>query len=461
MVLLKMQKRRKKSKPVEAINSKTTKHENINGNVQVAVDQLRGVVEQMKLAALLLNQTSESSKEKTQDLMDHSEKTVEYTVQVSEKMRGIETSALKISSISEDIHSNSQASYEELIHSWQVLSDLQNRFNQIHESHFTLLKQMDRLVQHSQQINHIIQIIGSISQRTKILALNASIEAARAGEHGRGFSVVAKEVGDLAQQTSQAVQNTNENISIIQKEITQTTKMVNLETEQVKNGAKELLNTLELLEKFKENLSGITSMVSDSTQAVSEQTGNVQEIASLLDQISKMAINNKDNVFQTIIDLDKQHGSIEDILSISHSLNSTSDELQGIIQMEQTTETIQIDQAIIDHMKNKLAQLSHSSQLGQMTSEQHKVSLNIFLEQHSGLEAIWSNRLDGTFIYSNPKAGLVNAKARRWFKEASKGQYYVSKVYTSALTKNSCITISAPIIQDQVVIGVVGVDLSI
>ena len=30
------------------------------------------------------------------------------------------------------------------------------------------------------------------------MGLNASIEAARAGEFGKGFSVVAKEVGDLA-----------------------------------------------------------------------------------------------------------------------------------------------------------------------------------------------------------------------------------------------------------------------
>ena len=40
--------------------------------------------------------------------------------------------------------------------------------------------------------------IDSISSQTNLLALNASIEAARAGEFGKGFSVVAKEVGDLA-----------------------------------------------------------------------------------------------------------------------------------------------------------------------------------------------------------------------------------------------------------------------
>ena len=37
-----------------------------------------------------------------------------------------------------------------------------------------------------------------LEPRKRFLGLNASIEAARAGEFGKGFSVVAKEVGDLA-----------------------------------------------------------------------------------------------------------------------------------------------------------------------------------------------------------------------------------------------------------------------
>jgi methyl-accepting chemotaxis protein len=60
------------------------------------------------------------------------------------------------------------------------------------------------LNQSSEKIKRITQLIGGIAEQTTLLALNAAIEAARAGEHGKGFSVVAKETGKLAEQSKQA-----------------------------------------------------------------------------------------------------------------------------------------------------------------------------------------------------------------------------------------------------------------
>lgn len=61
------------------------------------------------------------------------------------------------------------------------------------------IKKTDDLVE---QIIKKTKELKGLQNRQKILALNASIEAARAGEKGAGFTVVAKEVGKLSEQSS-------------------------------------------------------------------------------------------------------------------------------------------------------------------------------------------------------------------------------------------------------------------
>lgn len=455
MFLLKWRTRFKKEQATLSLDN-----EQLLGQIEVAADQLKAVIEQMKLSANSLNEISASSKSTTTALTTHLEKTMDYTLRVSEKMKTIASSALKVCAASQQIHSSSQLFYEELVHSWNSLRKLQAEMDELRNSHHILLKQMEILVNQSQEINHILSAIGSISQRTSILALNANIESARAGEHGKGFSVVANEVGNLASQTTKAVEQTRHILSTIQKEIAATTDMVKTETVQIESGSHEMMNVLHILDSLKEKLSNITTMVFDSTQAAEAQTASVQEIAALLEQISVMAIKNKEHAQRVEQDMEIQHQNVEQMMHINKALEKTSDELQTMMK-DGVAAAASIDETVVAQTKASLTLLLESHPLYEMNKQQHEMYLNEFLQSHVNIEAVWSNNLDGTFVYSNPPAGLVNAKARPWFIEASKGRTYVSDIYTSALTKRPCLTISAPIFRGDQIVGVIGVDLAV
>ena len=68
----------------------------------------------------------------------------------------------------------------------------------------------------AREINKVTEAITAISAQTNLLALNATIEAARAGAAGKGFTVVATEIKELAQQTASATEGIREKIGNIQ-----------------------------------------------------------------------------------------------------------------------------------------------------------------------------------------------------------------------------------------------------
>jgi methyl-accepting chemotaxis protein len=83
------------------------------------------------------------------------------------------------------------------------------------------------LGERSQEISTAVQLINAISERTHVLALNASMQAATAGEAGRGFAVVAEEVQRLSDSSRQATATISQLVGNIQAETNETLFTVN------------------------------------------------------------------------------------------------------------------------------------------------------------------------------------------------------------------------------------------
>lgn len=111
-----------------------------------------------------------------------------------------------------------------------------------------IFKLLEVLNEKTRKINEVTKTIQSIANKTNILSLNASIESARAGEYGRGFSVVAKQMQQLAgtsKSSSMEIFSLLKELSTATEEITARLDELSREAEKQKEASEVLLNTLD------------------------------------------------------------------------------------------------------------------------------------------------------------------------------------------------------------------------
>lgn len=109
---------------------------------------------------------------------------------------------------------------------------------------------INALNQQVHTINDITNTISRIAQQTNLLALNASVEAARAGEHGRGFSVVAKEVKELSQGSTEAAKKISDVLGENNELIRQASERMNEVVEQSSSNRERVAQTQSVISEI-------------------------------------------------------------------------------------------------------------------------------------------------------------------------------------------------------------------
>jgi methyl-accepting chemotaxis protein len=154
------------------------------------------------------------------------------------------------------------------------------------------VERIDRLFDNVQAVLQASKVIDDIAKQTQLLAFNASIEAARAGEHGRGFAVVAREVGMLAEGSTNRTAEMKSLLERVTAELAPARDAMSKSEAMVEESADRSQSLGRLMEKLATLSGDVASHMQSIAGSVSQQREGIDEVVKRLqaatDSVRKM-----------------------------------------------------------------------------------------------------------------------------------------------------------------------------
>ncbi len=129
---------------------------------------------------------------------------VESTHRVVKSVEEISTVASDLASTMQHVVSRSQETAELASRGQSDLAHMKAVMDNMEHASGSISGKLGTINEKAENITTVVTTINKVAEQTNLLSLNASIEAEKAGEYGRGFTVVAREIRRLADQTAVA-----------------------------------------------------------------------------------------------------------------------------------------------------------------------------------------------------------------------------------------------------------------
>jgi len=272
----------------------------ISQNLGSIAEQLQVEADNVLNAANEIDKSSSQLSSATHQQSVNLEETSSSVTQISEMVGKSSETATSTTNLSKE----SQIKAEE---GKESVNNVKNKIDQINENSESLKKSVEK---NNEDVENIINIIAEIEDKTKVindivfqtklLSFNASVEAARAGEHGKGFSVVAEEVGALAQMSGAAATEISELLERSSAQVKNTVqsskdsmdRIIKEGNLRVEEGLKEIKNCDTALDEIVNSFQEVNHAVKEISLSSSEQSSGVSEITKTINQLNQVTQEN-------------------------------------------------------------------------------------------------------------------------------------------------------------------------
>jgi methyl-accepting chemotaxis protein len=135
----------------------------------------------------------------------------------------------------------------------------------------------DKIREASKKVLGVVSGIMDISEKTNMLAMNASIEAAHAGSAGKGFAVIAQEIRKLSDESRSNTESVQ--AALVQNDalVRQVSEAAGTFTTEISTINKDVRATFDAMDELISGLSGIASSTRELMSAVTMMVETANE----------------------------------------------------------------------------------------------------------------------------------------------------------------------------------------
>lgn len=259
--------------------------------------------------------------DKVGGLLDDVASTVEETSSISSAAIQLSASVQEVADNATTVSGNTVKMIDESQVGQEVIKGSLDGFLKMADDFNSMEEKIEHLIHDVQEVTKIVELIKNIADETNLLALNASIEAARAGESGRGFSVVASEVRELAEQTKASVKQISTTIAEIQTDSqdvgTTVEKMSSVLKERVEQANKAIGSMAQIMEQIKavgESTSNIAAIAQEQSAATQDITDRMVVVHDHTGKIKEGTNITGESIYQASLEVDELRKSAIDAI---------------------------------------------------------------------------------------------------------------------------------------------------
>jgi methyl-accepting chemotaxis protein WspA len=178
----------------------------------------------------------------------------------------------------------------------QDLVQIEKTMRQLTEATHATATKLEVIREKANNINAVVVTITKVADQTNLLSLNAAIEAEKAGESGLGFSVVAREIRRLADQTAVATLDIEQMVQEMQTSVSSGVMEMGKFTQQVDQGVSDVSRISHQLGQVIQQVQALAPQFALVSQGMEAQTQGAQQISTAMEQLSETSVQTADSL---------------------------------------------------------------------------------------------------------------------------------------------------------------------